>query len=88
MMELSSVGKNLVTIKGVDDNKYICMSRESGQMFARVSYSKVDVIVFTLTQIYSNRQKSWNTLHFFILHLTFIPLLPPNNVVFWEKYEQ
>ena len=31
---------------------------------------------------YSSRQKSWDTLHFFILHLTFIPLLPPNNVVF------
>ena len=36
-MEISSVGKNLVTIKGVNDNRYICMNRENGQMFARVS---------------------------------------------------
>ena len=31
---------------------------------------------------YNSRQKSWDTLHFFTLHLTFMPLLPPNNVVF------
>ena len=33
-------------------------------------------------QIYNSQQKSWDTLHFFALHLTFIPLLPPNNVIF------
>ena len=36
---------------------------------------------------YNSRQKSGDTLHFFILHLVFIPLLPPNNVVFWENYK-
>ena len=37
MMEISTVGKDLVTIRGVADDKYICMNRQNGQMFARVS---------------------------------------------------
>ena len=33
-----------------------------------------------IVSYYNSRQKSWDTLHFFVLHLPFIPLLTPNNV--------
>ena len=36
---------------------------------------------------YNSGQKSGDTLHFFILHLVFIPS-PPNNVVFCENSMQ
>ena len=31
-------------------------------------------------------QESWDTSHIFNLDETFVPLLPFNNVGFWEKY--
>lgn len=37
MMEISTVGKDLVTIRGVGADKYICMNGQNGQMFARAS---------------------------------------------------